>query len=87
MSWKGQLIIVDFIFSTVPKVWGKKKEVTVNFPLAIMYLIDYFRLFIVATGCPSEAAPRGLLVVTGDSARIQDEITGNSAWFFNVLGV
>ena len=24
---------------------------------------------------------------TGDSARIQDETTENSAWFFNVLGV
>ena len=32
-------------------------------------------------------APRRRLVVTGDSARIQDEITENSAWFFNVLGV
>ena len=32
-------------------------------------------------------APRRLLVVTGESARIQDETTENSAWFFNVLGV
>ena len=32
-------------------------------------------------------APRRRLVVTGDSARIQDETTENSAWFFNVLGV
>ena len=32
-------------------------------------------------------APRGRLVVTGDSARIQDETTENSVWFFNVLGV
>ena len=48
-------------------------------------LIDYFCLFIVATGCPSD--PRRWLVVTGDSARIQDETTENSAWFFNVLGV
>ena len=31
--------------------------------------------------------PRGRLVVTEDSARIQDESTENSAWFFNVLGV
>ena len=31
--------------------------------------------------------PRRRLVVTGDSARIQDETTENSAWFFNVLGV
>ena len=32
-------------------------------------------------------APRRRLVVRGDSARIQDETTENSAWFFNVLGV
>ena len=32
-------------------------------------------------------APRRRLVVTGESARIQDETTENSAWFFNVLGV
>ena len=32
-------------------------------------------------------APRRRLVVTGDSARIQDGTTENSAWFFNVLGV
>ena len=32
-------------------------------------------------------APRRRLAVTGDSARIQDETTENSAWFFNVLGV
>ena len=32
-------------------------------------------------------APRRRLVVTGDSARIHDETTENSAWFFNVLGV
>ena len=32
-------------------------------------------------------APRRRLVVTGDSARTQDETTENSAWFFKVLGV
>ena len=32
-------------------------------------------------------APRRRLVVTGDSARIQDETTENSACFFNGLGV
>ena len=32
-------------------------------------------------------APRRRLVVTRDSARIQDEITENSAWFLNVFGV
>ena len=43
-----------------------------------------FRLFITATGCPFK---RRRLVVKGDSARIQDETTENSAWFFNVLSV
>ena len=32
-------------------------------------------------------APRRGLVVTGDSARIQDETNESSAWFFNLLGV
>ena len=31
--------------------------------------------------------PRRQLVVTGDSARIQDETAESSAWFFNVPGV
>ena len=31
--------------------------------------------------------PRKRLVVTGDSARVQDETAESSAWFFNVLGV
>ena len=42
----------------------------------------YFRLFIVSTD-----ASRGQLVVTGDSARIQDETTQSSPWFFYVLGI
>ena len=49
--------------------------------------LGYFRLFIVATGCPLERRPRRRLVVTGDSARIQSETTENSAWFFSVLSV
>ena len=32
-------------------------------------------------------APRKRLVVTEDSARIQDETAESSAWFFKVLGV
>ena len=38
-------------------------------------LIEFvcFHLFIVAPGCPSERHPRRQLVVTGNSARIQDE--------------
>ena len=31
--------------------------------------------------------PRRRLVVTGDSARIQDETNENSAWFCNMLGL
>ena len=30
-----------------------------------MWLVGYFRLFIVATGCPSDNAPRRRTVVTG----------------------
>ena len=52
-------------------------------------LFDYFRLFIVATGCPSERRPAEDVTGGGGggSARIQDKITENSAWFFNVLDV
>ena len=32
-------------------------------------------------------APRRRLVVTGGSARIQNETTESSTWFFNMLGV
>ena len=32
-------------------------------------------------------APERRLVVTEDRAKIQDETTENSAWFFNVVGV
>ena len=32
-------------------------------------------------------APRRRLVVTGDSARIRDETTESSSWFFKVLSV
>ena len=44
----------------------------------------YFRLFIVAH---LSDAPRKRLVVTGDSARIQDETAESSIWFIDVLGV
>ena len=49
--------------------------------------VGHFRLFIVATGCPSERRPEKTVSFYGDSARIQDETTENSTWFFNVLGV
>ena len=45
------------------------------------------RLSTVATGSHVSEAPRIRLVVTGDSARIQDKTTESSAWFFNMLGV
>ena len=32
-------------------------------------------------------APRIWLVVTGNGAKVQDETTESSAWFFNALGV
>ena len=49
----------------------------------------YFRLFIVTTSTVAHLsdAPRRRLVVTGESARIQNKTTENSAWLFNVLGV
>ena len=61
---------------------------TIHDPTPSHRLIGYFRLFIVATGCPSERrTQKTVIVVTGDSARIQDKTTESSAWFFNVLGV
>ena len=46
-----------------------------------------FRLSIVATDRPSERRPERRLIVTGDSARIQDETIESSTLFFNMLGV
>ena len=43
-----------------------------SLPVAVVHLSD---------------APRRRLVVTGESARIQDETTESFAWFFNVHGV
>ena len=45
------------------------------------------RLFIALPVTHLSDAPRRRLVVKGDSARIQDETTESSAWFFNVLDV
>ena len=64
---------------------------TCNF-LSIKYFVRSFDLIISVylSSLPVahlSDAPRRLLVVTGDSARIQDETTENSAWFFNVHGV
>ena len=54
---------------------------------SVAILVGYSCLFSVATGCPSERCPRRRLVVTGDSARIQEESTESCAWFFHLLGV
>ena len=53
--------------------------------------VNYFGwLFVYISSLPVahlRETPRRRLVVTGDSARIQDETTESSAWFFSVLGV
>ena len=51
------------------------------------WLVGYFHLFIVATGCPSERCPQKTVSCYGDSARIQDETTENFTWFFKVISV
>ena len=56
------------------------------------YSVDYHNqiIFVYLSSlpvAPLSDAPRRRLVVTGDSARIQDETTESSAWFFNALGV
>ena len=50
-------------------------------------LFDYFRLLSSLPVAHLSDALRRRLVVTGDSARIQDETTEHSVWFFSVLGV
>ena len=69
-------------------VYSQILIIVCEWPQFVQVLVGYFHVFIVATGCPSERhPPKRQLVVTGDSARIQDETTENSNWFFNVLGV
>ena len=51
------------------------------------YSVDYHNqiIFVYLSSLPVASlsdAPRRRLVVTGDSARIQDETTESSAWFF-----
>ena len=56
----------------------------------IVHMLDYLIIFVYLSSLPVahlNDAPRRRLVVTGDSARIQDETTENSAWIFKVLGV
>ena len=74
-------------FLGIPVICQKRAVLINLFAVNDMKFLGYFHLFIVATGCPSERRPQKTLVVTGNSERIQDETTENSAWFFNVLGV
>ena len=72
---------------------GLYSEILRNFLVAKNKNYGYQFYFIISVYLSSlpvahlSDAPRRRLVVTGDSARIQDETTENSAWFFNVLGV
>ena len=63
----------------------KKK---IFFKVHVMFVSVYLSSLSVAhlSDAP-RSAPRRRLVVTGDTARIQDETTESSAWFFSVLGV
>ena len=59
-------------------------------PPHIYTTIDGLVIFVYLSSLPVahlSDASRRRLVVTGDSARIQDETAENSALFFNVLGV
>ena len=81
-----QILISEFksIISTLTKYLSHKL-------LCIdLWLFPQCSLIIYLSSLPVahlSDAPRRRLVVTGDSARIQDETTENSGWFFNVLGV
>ena len=68
---------------TVENIVGEKEKMLVTSIVSFSHNIANFRSYIVATGCPSERRPRRRLVVTGDSARIQDETTESSARFFS----
>ena len=65
-----------------------KSSITKNHKIKknIVDLIIFVYLSLLPVAHLSDA-PRRRLVVTGDSAGIQDETTESSAWFFNVLGV
>ena len=50
------------------------------------WLVSFVYLWSLPVAHLSDA-PRRRLVVTGNSARIQDETTENSTWFFNMVDV
>ena len=60
--------------------------VSISLSLSLYHWLFSFYLSLLPVAHLSDA-PRRRLVVTGDSARIQDETIESSAWFFNVLGV
>ena len=75
------------ILKLFPVSISQRKEHVLPSKKAPLPSIGYFRLLSSLPVAHLSDAPRRRLVVTGDSARIQDETTESSAWFFNVLGV
>ena len=65
---------------------GKINDMCLAFPGAVFFFFISIYLSSLRVADLRDT-PRRRLVVTGDSARIQDETTGSSAWFLNVLGV
>ena len=67
-------------------------EIPWNLELKTFRMVGKFDLiiFVYLSSLPVahlSDAPRRRLVVSGDSARIMDETTENSTWFYNMLGV
>ena len=81
---KKEKINVCSIYATIYFICAKLYVQMLGWNLAWLIISVYLSSLPVAH---LSDAPRRRLVVTGDSARIQDESTENSAWFFNVLGV
>ena len=67
--------------------WISEKYIIIIFNFwSFDWLIIFVYLSLLPVAHLSDA-PIRRSVVTGDSARIQEKTTENSAWFFNVLGV
>ena len=64
----------------------EKKRSTDDSSFTVGWFVISIYLLLLPVAHLSDA-PRRRLVVTGDSARIQNETTESSAWFFKVLGV
>ena len=81
-------VIIDIMLLIIGTV--RKLSVAGTDTESMQRFFGYFHLSIVSTGCPSErrlTEDGYLVVVTGNSVRIQDGTTESSAWFFNLLGV